>query len=281
MLNYEFMRVAFLVGILLAIIIPLIGSVLVFKRLSMIGDSLSHTALAGVAIGLIAGYNPLIGAVAITIIATLFIEVIRKNFSKYSVILLFFFCAGGIALSGLLSSFVPTNKFNSYLFGSIISITSLEVYLAIGLFVAVIAFFTIFYKELMFISYNETSAKLAGVPVKKINFILSLLTAIMVALASKIIGALIVSSIMVIPTAISLQIAKSYKTTLLVAVLFSVISVIIGLTTSFYVGLKPGGTIALISIVFLIITITLKELLNKKQKKHKHNKTNNIEILET
>ncbi|MDD4211602.1 MAG: metal ABC transporter permease, partial [Clostridia bacterium] len=245
MFNYEFMRVAFLVGILLAIIMPLIGSVLVFKRLSMIGDSLSHTALAGVAIGLIAGYNPIWGAIAITILATLFIEVIRKKFPKYTEISLAIVMSAGIALSGLLSSFVPANNFNSYLFGSIISITSLEVYLAVGLFIAIIAFFIIFYKELMFISYNENSAKLAGVPVKAVNFILSLLTAIMVALAAKIIGALIVSSIMVIPTAISLQIAKSYKNTLLIAVAFSVTSLIIGLTTSFYIGLKPGGTVAL------------------------------------
>jgi zinc transport system permease protein len=281
MFNYDFMIVAFLVGTMLAIIMPLLGSVLIFKRLSMIGNSLSHTALAGVAIGLIAGYSPLMGAIAITIIATLLIEVIRKKFPKYAEISLAIVTSGGIALSGLLSSFVPANNFNSYLFGSIISISSLEVYLAMGLFIAVIAFFLIFYKELMFISYNETSAKLEGVPVRTVNLILSLLTAIMVALASKIIGALIVSSIMVIPTAISLQIAKSYKATLIVAVFFSVISVILGLVASFYIGLKPGGTIALITIVFLIFTIIIKEIINRKLKKHKHNQNQNVEIIQT
>jgi len=274
MFEYAFMRTAFLVGIILAVIIPLLGSVLVFKRLSMIGDSLSHTALAGVAIGLIAGYNPLYGAIAICILATLFIEVMRKKFPKYAEISLAIIMSAGIGLSGLLSSIAPTN-FSNYLFGSIVSISSLEVYLAIGLFIAVVLFFIIFYRELMFISYSETSAQLAGVPVKRVNFILSILTAVLVALASKIIGALIVSSIMVIPTAISLLIAKSYKTTLLYAIVFSVISMIVGLTVSFYAGLKPGGTITMTAIGILIIVIITKEIVQYIHRKHKHNHIKN------
>jgi zinc transport system permease protein len=269
MFEYAFMRTAFLVGILLATIIPLLGSVLVFKRLSMIGDSLSHTALAGVAIGLIAGYNPLFSAIVMTILATLFIEFMRKKFPKYSEISLAIVMSAGIGLSGLLSSLAPTN-FNNYLFGSIVSISSLEAYLAIGLVIAVVLFFAIFYRELMFISYNESAAQLAGVPVRRVNFILSILTAVLVALASKIIGALIVSSIMVIPTAISLLIAKSYKTTLLYAVLFSILSMIIGLTTSFYAGLKPGGTITMTAISILIIVIIVKEIITVINRRHKH-----------
>ena len=269
------MLTAFFVGTLLAVILALLGSVLVFKRLSMIGDSLSHTALAGVAIGLIAGYNPLYGAIVICIFATLFIEVIRKKFPKYSEISLAIVMSAGIGLSGLLSSFAPTN-FNNYLFGSIVSIRPVEVYMAIGLFVLVVLFSIIFYRELMFISYSETSAQLAGVPVKRVNFILSILTAVLVALASKIIGALIVSSIMVIPTAISLLIAKSYKTTLLYAIVFSVISVISGLTISFYAGLKPGGTITMTAIAILILVIIIKEIVQFINKKHKHNHTQKI-----
>ena len=270
MFEYAFMRTAFLVGVLLAVTLPLIGSILVFKRLSLIGDSLSHTALAGVAIGLIAGYNPLIGAIIFTIIATLIIDFIRKKFPKYEEISLAIVMSSGIALSGLLSSYVPTNNFNSYLFGSIIAISSLEVYFAIGLFILVLLFFVLYYKELMFISYSETSAKLAGVPVRRVNFMLSILTAVVVALASKIIGALIVSSILVIPTATSMLISKSYKHTLLLSILFSVVSVIIGLTTSFYVGTKPGSTIALIGIVTLIIVMIIMELIKRKLQKHKH-----------
>jgi zinc transport system permease protein len=142
--------------------------------------------------------------------------------------------------------------------------------LAIGLVIAVVLFFAIFYRELMFISYNESAAQLAGVPVRRVNFILSILTAVLVALASKIIGALIVSSIMVIPTAISLLIAKSYKTTLLYAVLFSILSMIIGLTTSFYAGLKPGGTITMTAISILIIVIIVKEIITVINRRHKH-----------
>jgi len=271
MFEYEFMKVAFLVGILLSVIIPLLGSILVFKRLSMIGDSLSHISLAGVAIGLIAGAQPMLSAILFTVLATLLIEMIRKKFPQYAEISLAIMMSAGIGLSGLLSSYVPANNFSSYLFGSIISISSLEIYLAIALFVSVLLFSILFYRDLMFISYNETSAELSGVPVKTVNIILSVLTAVVIALASKMIGALIVSSIMVIPTASSLQIAKSYKSTLLFAVLFSVISMIVGLTVSFYVGLKPGATVCLINIAILMIVLMIKAIVAKKQKHHKHN----------
>ena len=264
------MRTAFFVGILLALIIPLLGSVLVFKRFSMIGHSLSHTALAGVAIGLIAGYNPLWASIIFTIFATLAIELIRKKFPRYAELSIAIVTSAGIGLSGMLSSFVPANNFNSYLFGSIISITSAEVWITAVIFVVVVLFFVLFYKELMFISFNENSAKFSGVPVEFVNIVFSILTAIIVALASKIIGALIVSSILVIPTAIALQVAKSYKSTLLYAVLFSLASVVVGLTLSFYAGLKPGATISLISILFLVVVIAVKETRNKLRKRHVH-----------
>ena len=270
MFNYEFMRIAFLVGVLLSIIVPLIGTTVVFKRLSMTGDALSHTALAGVAIGLIAGYNPLITAMISSVIAAFIIEIIRKKFYKYSEMSIAIVLSAGVGLAGVLSSFAPSANFSTYLFGSIIAISPLEMYITIGLFVLVLLASVLLYKELMFISYNENSAILSGVPVRTVNFIFTLLTALTVAIASRTIGALIVSSLMVVPVAAALQVSKSYKSTMLYSVVFSFASVIIGLTLSFYEGLKPGGTIVLIGIVLLMGAMTTKAIIRKIKKHHKH-----------
>lgn len=259
MLQYEFMQKAFLVGILLAIIIPLIGVVVVLKRMSMIGDALSHTSLAGVALGLILGINPIVGAIVACTFAAFSIEYIRKKIPKYAEISISIIMSVGIGLASVLSGFVQSAMdFNSFLFGSIVAITDGELYLVVGVSILVIIVFLMFYKELMYLSFDEQSAKLAGVPVKRVNFIITLLTAITVSVASRSVGALIVSSLMVIPVACAMQLSKSYKQTVIYSVLFAVLFTIIGLTLSYYLSLKPGGTIVLVGVVILIPLMAIK-----------------------
>ncbi len=119
--QYDFMRKAFIVGILLAVIVPCIGIIVVLRRLSMTGDALSHTSLAGVAIGLILGVNPVLGASVACIIAAFGIEYIRKRFPKYSEISIAVVMSAGVGLAGVLSGFVHnTANFNNFLFGSIV-----------------------------------------------------------------------------------------------------------------------------------------------------------------
>lgn len=262
MLKYEFMQIAFIVGILLAISISLIGTHVVFKRLSMTGDALSHTSLAGVAIGLLAGINPLISAMIISVISALIIELIRKKFYKYSELAIAIVLSCGIGLAGLLSSFTPIANFSTYLFGSIVAITKTELILTVIIFAIVLSCFLLFYKELMFIAYNEESAKVAKVPVDFVNILFTIITALTVAVASRTVGALIVSSLIVIPVATSMQVAKNYKTTIIYSVIFAIISVIIGLTLSYYFGLKPGGTIVLVGVFVLIISLISKQITN-------------------
>ncbi len=261
MFEYEFVRIAFLVGTMLAIALPLIGTNIVLKRLSMTGDALSHTSLAGIAIGLILGVNPLPIAMLTCVVAALIIELIRKKFYKYSEIAIAIVLSGGIGLAGVLSSFTPIANFSSYLFGSIVSISMTELFLTIGVFAVVVITSIIFYKELMFISYNENNAKLSGVPVNLVNIFFTIITALTVAIASKVVGALIVSSLIVIPTATSLQIAKSYRSTILYSILFALISMTAGLIFSYY--LRPGGTIALVSIIILAVVMIVKAIFKK------------------
>src|SRR5690554_6595756 len=113
MFSYQFMITAFIVGILLSVVVPLIGTQVVFKRLSMTGDALSHTAIAGVAIGLIMGYNPLLFAILASVVAALLIEIIRKKFYKYSELSIAIVLSLGICVAGLLSTVAPAANFNS------------------------------------------------------------------------------------------------------------------------------------------------------------------------
>ncbi|WMJ78029.1 MULTISPECIES: metal ABC transporter permease [unclassified Sedimentibacter] len=260
-LEYEFMRRAFVVGILLAVITPCVGIIVVFKRLSMIGDALSHTSLAGVSAGLVMSINPILGSLLACIIAALSIEAIRKKIPKYAEMSIAIIMSAGIGLAGVLSGFVKSSaNFNSFLFGSIVAISDFEMILVIIISCAVILSFFLLYKELFYIAFDERSARLAGIPVKTINFIFTILTAVTVSVAARTVGALIVSSLMVIPVACAMQFGKSYKQTVIYSICFAVFFMMAGLYTAYYQRLKPGGTIVLIGVVCLVLILSAKSL---------------------
>lgn len=266
--EFEFMRKAFLVGILLAVIIPCIGIIVVLKRLSMIGDALSHTSLAGVAGGLIVGINPILGAMVACTGAAFGIEAIRKKIPKYSEMSIAIIMSTGVGLAGVFSGFVKnTASFNSFLFGSIVAITDFELILVVSISIIVVFSFILLYKELMYISFDEQGAKLAGVPVGTVNFIFTILTAITVSIAARTVGALIVSSMMVIPVACAMQFGKSYRQTVIYSVVFAVVFTVAGLYLSYYNGLKPGGTIVLTGVAFLVIIFLFKNIIKRLMQK--------------
>lgn len=254
--DYEFMRRAFLIGSLLAITVPCIGVIIVLRRMSMVGDALSHMSLAGVALGLIFGFNPILGAVATCILATFSIGFFAKKIPEYAETAIAIIMATGVGLAGVLSGFLPTSaNFNSFLFGSIVAVSDFELILIIVIAIAVLITFVGLYRELFFITLDEQGAKLAGIPVATVNFIFTLLTAVTVSIAARTVGALIVSSMMVIPVICAMRIAKSYKQTVIWACVLNLIFTLSGLTVSYYLGLKPGGTIVLISIIILIFIL--------------------------
>lgn len=256
MFQYEFMRNAFIIGGILAVAIPLIGVVIVFKHMSMIGDALSHVSLSGIALGLILNVNPLIGAIVMALIATLSIQIIQNRFGKYTELAIAVIMSFGIGLSAILMGFVdnPAN-FNSFLFGSIVAIGGSDNILAIILSIVLIIASIYFYRQFFFIAFDETSAHFSGINVKRTNIIFLILTALTVSVASRIVGALIVSSLMVIPTATAMQVGKSYRQTMYYAILFSLMSVWGGLAASYTFDIAPGGTIVMMGILILLVVI--------------------------
>lgn len=257
--QYAYMQRALLVGFLLALLVACLGTVMVHKRLSLIGDALSHSSLAGVALGLLMGFNPIVGAMAACIVAAFCIEGIRKKLGNHSELAVAIVMSTGIGLAGVMSGFVKSSAdFNSFLFGSIVAISEFETYLVIALAIVVLVCFFLLYKELFYISFDEQAAAISGVPVGTVNAIFTILTAVTISIAARTVGALIVSSLMVVPVAAAMSIARSYKTTILWSAVISITSTIGGLVLSFYCGLKPGGTIVLIAVAWFLILYLVK-----------------------
>jgi zinc transport system permease protein len=261
--QYDFMRKAFLVGILLAVIIPCIGMIVVFKRLSLMGDAMSHSSLAGVAIGLILGFNPVLGAMGACLLAAFSIEAIRKKIPRFSELSIAIVLSVGVGLAGVLSGFVKKAvDFNRFLFGSIVSISDFDLALVICISISVFLAFLLLYKELFYISFDEQAAALSGVPVRLVNTIFTILTALTVSIAAQTVGALIVSSLMVVPVATGMILARSYRQTAIWSVLCAVTAMLIGLSISYYAELKPGGTIVLTGVLLFLIALMAQKILS-------------------
>lgn len=262
MFEYEFMQRAFLAGLILGASIPVIGIVVVLKRLSMIGDALSHTSLAGVAGGLIAGISPVLGALIASVCAALSIEFFRKRFKGHEELAIAIIMALGIGLAGILLSYVPNAaNFNTFLFGSIVTISDFELVSIVGISLAVLLICFVLYKQFFLICLDERQARLSGVRIDILNIVFIVITALVVSVASRTVGALVVSSLMVIPVACALQLAQSYKQSVLLASFFGLASSALGLVISYYANAKPGGSIVLVSVLLLLGTFLCKQIL--------------------
>ncbi|AEC01457.1 metal ABC transporter permease [Parasphaerochaeta coccoides] len=261
MFQYEFMRVALATGFLLALIMPCIGIILVLRRLSMLGDTLSHASLAGVAVGLIGGFNPVLGALGASLLAAFSIDGLRKIFPRYQELSIAIMMSIGIGLAGILSGFVRnTTSFTSFLFGSIVAISRTELILTVIACIVVLASFIIMYRQLLYISFDENAARRSGIPVRLVTGIFTFLTAVTISLAARTVGALIVASLLVIPVATALQVAKSYKQTVLYAIFFGELAMLPGLAIAWYFDLKPGGTIVLTSVAILLLVFAYSHI---------------------
>ena len=259
-LQYQFMQRACLVGILIAVTAPCMGIIIVLKRFSLVGDTLAHSSLAGIALGLVLGFNPIIGSILAACFAVCSLEVIKRYFSSYQEIGLVVLTSAAVGTAAILSDFVSNAaNFNSFLFGSIVAISDLEFYLMAGLCLAIILVFWRHYYQLFYLVFDGEAAHLAGVKAERLSFLFMLLVAITIAISARTVGTLMISSLLVLPVAAAFQVAGSYRQTVIYAIAFSLFAVIIGLSLSYYGDLKPGGTIVLSSIFILFIALLRKK----------------------
>ena len=251
--EYSFMIRAFIAGSIIGILAPLIGAFLVARRYSLIADSLSHVSLAGVALGLTLGIYPVYTAIATSIVAAFFIEKLRSSKRLSGESALAIFLSGGLAVAitliGLARGF-NVDLF-SYLFGSITTVREVDVIVISILGIVVGGTIIALYKELFFLSFDEEVAIVSGIPAKALNGVLMVMTAVVVALSMRIVGALLVGALMVIPVVSAMQIARSFRQTIFYAIGIGFVSVIAGLFAAYYVNIPAGGAIVLTCLAVL------------------------------
>jgi len=257
----DFFQRALIGGFLIALMAPMVGLFVVLRRLSMIGDTLAHVSIAGVALGFLINVYPLLLGLVFAVLAAFAIEKLRKAFRSYAELSIAIMMSGGIALASVL--FTLGRGFNmnvtSYLFGSILTLNSNDLWLVFTVTVTIVVFVIVYYKELFLLSFDEDAASVGGLPTSALNLILTVMTALVVSVAIKIVGALLVSALLTIPVACSLAVGKGFKPTLWLAVLFSEGCVIGGLVMSGIWNLAPGGTVVLLLITVLLITMTIRK----------------------
>ena len=259
MLSYDFMQRAFLAGIIIAVLASISGTFVVLKRYSLIGETLAHSSLLGVAVGLIAGYNPLWAAVVFAVVSAWIIEYLRSAFSLYSDAVLSILLSGSLAAAVIIVSLggAFNNSLFSYLFGSILSVTYEDV-VTIAIF-GTLALGTLlfFSKELYFIAYDEEVAKVSGIKVKFLNFLLVSVVAIIIALSISVVGSLLIGALMVIPTVSALQFRVGFLKSVVISLSIALFSVILGMTLSFHFSLPSGATIVLCVLGIFILSLII------------------------
>ncbi len=256
--HYTFIVRGLEAGIVIAIVAPLIGLFLVLRRYSLIADTLAHVSLAGVALGLLLKVNALLTAIIAAVASSLAIERLRLSKKVYGESALAIFLSGSLALAVVIISLAKGFNVDlfSYLFGSILTVRTADVWIVSGVGVFVLLAITLLYKELVYISFDEESARVAGLPTRLLNTALIGLAALTVALAIPIVGVLLISALIVIPVVTALQLRLSFKRTIIVAEVISVLSVVAGIIISFYLNLSTGGTIVLLSLlIFSIVAL--------------------------
>jgi zinc transport system permease protein len=258
--QYGFIIRGLIAGIIVGLIAPLIGIFLVLRRYSLIADTLAHVSLAGIAIGLLLGINPVITALISTVIASTGIERLRSSKRVYGESALALFLSGSLALAIVLISLANgfnANLFN-FLFGSIVTVTRNDIYIITIVAFLVVATLAAFFKELVFITFDEEAARVSNIPIRLINTILIMLAAMTVSLSIPIVGVLLIAALIVIPVVTSLQLRQNFSRTILYAEIISVFSVIAGIITSFYLNLATGGTIVLIMLIIFLLVFIIK-----------------------
>lgn len=269
--RYEFLQYAVLSGLLIGLIAPMIGLFIVVRRLALIADALSHVALAGIAGSLflsqqvvaLATLNPIYLGIGSAVGGSLLIEKLRKTYKDFEELAIPVILSTGIGLGAVFISLA--NGFGtdlvSYLFGSVSAVSFDDFLIVLVIAVVSISFIWLFYDEMFALSFDPEYARVSGVRGRSLQPLFMILTAFVIGASMRIVGILLVSSLMTIPVAIAMRWKKSFRTTLWLSVLFGELSVIIGLVIAFYGDIAPGGTIVMTSIVLLLLTLIWQKVI--------------------
>lgn len=259
-LEFGFMQRALIAGAAVAITASVIGLFLVLRRNSLFGDALSHVAFGGIAVGLFVNIYPLWTGLVLSVLGGLGITKLRQSAKIPAdatvAILLSVGLASGVVLVGLRGGF--TLDLFSFLFGSILLVSVNDTLAILAMAGTILALIILLYRKLMYIAFDEEQAKVSGLPISKLNYLFVVLASVAVIVSMRLVGILLVSSLIVIPNVTALLFGKGFKKTALISVGVSLFSVITGIAVSYASNLPPAGTIVLVSIAVFLVTLAAK-----------------------
>ncbi len=255
MLGYEFMQRALIAAVFTGLAAPAIGTFLVQRRLALLGDGIGHVALTGVALGLLTGIAPVLTAVAVAIVGAVVIELLRmfgRTSGDVALAILFYGgLSGGVLLTNLADE--SANALNSYLFGSITTVSDGDLKIVAILAVLVIGLAVGLSPQLFAVCQDEEHARVSGVPVRVYSILIAVLAAVTITVAMRTVGLLLVSALMVVPVAASQQLTRSFRTTHAAAMAIGLFAAVGGVVSSYEINTQPGPTIVMLALAVFAV----------------------------
>ena len=261
-LTYSFMHRALISGIAIAVLCSVIGLFLVLRRYSLFGDAIAHSSFGGIALGLFAGVYPLWTAYGVSIVSALIITKIKDRYNISGdasiAVLLSSGIAAGLVIISLSGGF--SIDIFSFLFGSILLVSVNDTVLILALTGAILIVILSLYRKILYSTFNEEQAKVSGIPVEKINYLIIFMAGLTVVTSIQLVGVLLISALFVIPNVTAIMYGRGFRQTAIISISFSVFSVLTGILISYIFDITPAGTIVLFSIGLLAATMGIRSL---------------------
>jgi zinc transport system permease protein len=261
-LSYGFMQRALISGIAISLMCSVVGLFLVLRRHSLFGDALAHSAFGGIAAGLFLGIYPMWTAFIVSILSALGLTKIRQKFQISGDATVAILLSSGLAMGVILISLAGGFTVNlfSFLFGSILLVSLDNTILILGLAGSILVVILLLYRQLTYATFNEEQAKVSGIQVEKLNYLLVVIAGITVVSSMQLVGILLTSSLIVIPNVTAMLFSRGFKQTAILSMIFAVFSAVTGILTSYIFNIAPGGMIVLISILLFAGSLGMKSL---------------------
>ncbi len=263
--DYQFARHALFTGLIVGLICPLIGLFIVARRLSVIGEVLSHMSLSGIALGSFLGstfaiFSPKIFGLIFAVIGAFLVEWLRRIYSNFSEIAIPILLSFGIGLGVVLFSAMKgfNADFTNYLFGDLLAVSGMDLLMTIIVAIVVLAVILVFYKELLAVTFDEEYARVGGIKSTRIQIIFIVLIALTISITVQAVGVMLVSGLMVLPVSSGMMLANGFKQALLYSIIISELSIVIGLVMSYYFDLASGGAIIMAALAILLAVLAYR-----------------------
>ena len=262
MLSYPFLVRALVVGVLVSLCASLLGVSLVLKRYSMIGDGLSHVGFGALAIATALNLAPLAVAVPVVVVAAFLLLRLSQNGKLKGDAAIALLSSSALAIGVMTVSMTSgmNTDVNNYMFGSILAMSTDDVRLSVILGISVVLLFILFYNRIFAVTFDEPFASATGTRTRLYNMIIAFLTAITIVLGMRMMGALLISSLIVFPSLTAMQLCRQFKTTIILSSVFSVATFMAGLTISYMGSIPTGASIVVTDIVLLFIAAGIRKM---------------------